>query len=66
MTIAILLAILMRIPLTQPITHADFDELIGYALYPDFTENCVCVPYWQCKEDFSGLIQDGIGIMDVR
>lgn len=29
-------------------------------------ESCICVPYWQCKEDFSGLLQDGVEIMDVR
>ncbi|CAH0561390.1 unnamed protein product [Brassicogethes aeneus] len=27
---------------------------------------CVCVPYWQCKEDFSGLIEEGVGIVDIR
>lgn len=27
---------------------------------------CMCVPYWQCKEDFSGFIEDGVDIMDVR
>lgn len=27
---------------------------------------CICVPYWQCKEDFSGFIEDGVDIMDVR
>lgn len=26
---------------------------------------CVCVPYWQCKEDYSGLIEDADPI-DVR
>lgn len=29
-------------------------------------QNCVCVPYWQCKDDFSGLIDDGVDIMDIR
>nr|XP_022903429.1 coagulation factor X-like [Onthophagus taurus] len=29
-------------------------------------ENCICVPYWQCKEDFSGLIEDGLNIIDIR
>ncbi|KRT79650.1 Trypsin, partial [Oryctes borbonicus] len=52
--------------LTQPITHADFDDLFGFAMYPDVSENCICVPYWQCKEDYSGLIEDGVGIMDIR
>lgn len=28
--------------------------------------SCICVPYWQCKDDFSGLLQDGVDIMDVR
>lgn len=32
----------------------------------DNQQFCVCVPYWQCKEDYSGLIEDGIDIMDVR
>lgn len=56
----------MKLTLTQPITHADFDDLFDYALYPDFSENCICVPYWQCKEDYSGLVEDGVGIMDIR
>lgn len=29
-------------------------------------ENCICVPYYQCKEDFSGLVEDGVDIMDLR
>ncbi|XP_017783179.1 PREDICTED: trypsin-3-like isoform X1 [Nicrophorus vespilloides] len=29
--------------------------------------NCMCVPYWQCKEDFSGLVEeDGSDILDIR
>lgn len=27
---------------------------------------CVCVPYWQCKEDYSGFIEDGLNIIDIR
>lgn len=30
------------------------------------TQNCMCVPYWQCKEDYSGLVEDEVDIMDVR
>lgn len=29
-------------------------------------KNCFCVPYWQCKEDFVGLVDDGADIMDIR
>nr|CAH7753380.1 unnamed protein product [Callosobruchus chinensis] len=29
-------------------------------------QHCVCVPYWQCKEDYSGLIEDGVDIIDIR
>ncbi|CAH0550249.1 unnamed protein product [Brassicogethes aeneus] len=41
--------------------------------YDDYVENpteelqnCVCVPYWQCKDDFSGLIEEGVDIIDKR
>lgn len=27
---------------------------------------CVCVPYWQCKEDYSGLVGGSIDVVDVR
>ncbi|XP_018319978.1 phenoloxidase-activating factor 2-like [Agrilus planipennis] len=33
------------------------------------TENsqaCLCVPYWQCKDDFSGLLDDEADLIDVR
>lgn len=29
-------------------------------------QHCVCVPYWQCKEDYSGLVEDGGEVMDIR
>lgn len=29
-------------------------------------KHCVCVAFWQCKEDFSGIDGDGISIMDIR
>lgn len=29
-------------------------------------QHCVCVPFWQCKEDYSGLVEDGIDVMDIR
>lgn len=35
-------------------------------IYETDYQNCVCVPYWQCKEDYSGLIEDGIDIIDIR
>lgn len=69
MTIAFFLALIILPVLTQVITRNDFEDLFGYALYPDYadySENCVCVPYWQCKEDYSDLIDDGIDIMDTR
>ncbi|CAG9819659.1 unnamed protein product [Phaedon cochleariae] len=27
-------------------------------------QHCVCVPYFQCKEDYSGLIEEGVDVMD--
>ncbi|XP_056639812.1 phenoloxidase-activating factor 2-like isoform X2 [Diorhabda sublineata] len=35
-------------------------------LYDMDNEHCISVPYWQCKDDFSGLVEDGEGLMDVR
>lgn len=32
----------------------------------DDQQFCVCVPYWQCKEDYSGLLDDIINIVDIR
>ncbi|CAH1992408.1 unnamed protein product [Acanthoscelides obtectus] len=43
------------------LSSADGDFVGDY----DF-QHCVCVPYWQCKEDYSGLIEDGIDIIDIR
>nr|ASN76825.1 prophenoloxidase activating factor 2 [Octodonta nipae] len=35
--------------------------------YQSHNQNyCICVPYYQCKEDYSGLAEDVIDIVDVR
>ncbi|KAG5882125.1 hypothetical protein JTB14_016888 [Gonioctena quinquepunctata] len=39
----------------------------GYAQEGAFEQDdryCVCVPYWQCKEDFSGLIEEDTDTLD--
>lgn len=40
-------------------TESDIVDEIEY-------QHCICVPFWQCKEDYSGLIEDGIDVMDIR
>lgn len=41
------------------------DDYSAYVQEESF-KHCVCVPYWLCKEDLSGLDQDGIDKMDIR
>ncbi|KAL3286107.1 hypothetical protein HHI36_000620 [Cryptolaemus montrouzieri] len=31
-----------------------------------YSSFCVCMPYWQCKEDYSGLTDDVANIVDIR
>lgn len=51
----------------QDILNSDGDEYDeNYDEPYTEPENCICVPYYQCKEDFSGLVEDGVDIMDVR
>lgn len=39
------------------------DEDYSFNLYE---QNCVCVPFWQCKDDFSGLFEEGMAFADTR
>lgn len=44
------------------INYVSLNDIIDNKL----NQNCVCVPYWQCKDDFTGLIDDGVDLMDIR
>ncbi|KAF7272904.1 hypothetical protein GWI33_014341 [Rhynchophorus ferrugineus] len=41
--------------------------LNNFSIYSEesHVQYCLCVPFWQCKEDFSGLDDNGLGV-DVR
>lgn len=50
-----------------------FDKVVDSFVSNEISDNlnssqnfCVCVPYWQCKEDYSGLVEEVIDIIDIR
>lgn len=32
----------------------------------NISQHCVCVPFWQCEDDFSGLVANGEHMLDIR
>lgn len=48
------------------INFVTLNDIIDNNYDNKLNQNCVCVPYWQCKDDFSGLIDDGVDLMDIR
>uniref|UniRef100_A0A6P7GR36 Phenoloxidase-activating factor 2 n=1 Tax=Diabrotica virgifera virgifera TaxID=50390 RepID=A0A6P7GR36_DIAVI len=52
------LSLIVLLTFLQKVVNSSFDE--------QENQHCVCVPYWQCKEDYSGLVEDGGEVMDVR